>query len=104
VLVTSAFFLNILLIILDVAVTSVPMRLQRSLAPTTPDLAHIDGSFRDPQAFLVNVLAVDVEHIGTDLLEEVQAEVEVHLQSHSIPITPFLDVAEPTYDSRNRGT
>lgn len=93
-----------------------PRRPQRSLTPTTPDLADIDGlgSFRDPAkihklAFKVDVLTVDVVRIGMDLLEEVEEHPWAHLapltimtiqekfrqnvrlQSHPLPISPFLD-------------
>jgi phosphoribosylaminoimidazole carboxylase len=115
-LAASASLLNIPVVILDVG-TEAPAK--QILAPTTPHLAHIDGSFRDPikireLATKVDVLTVEIEHIDVDVLEEVQAEVEVHpapstirtiqdkfrqkvhLQSHSLPVAPFFDIAEPT--------
>ena len=115
-LAASASVLNIPVVILDVGTEA---RAKQILARTTPDLAHIDGSFRDlPKirelATKVDVLTVEIEHIDVDVLEEVEAQVEVHpapatirtirvtfrqkvhLQSHSLPIAPFLDIAEPT--------
>jgi phosphoribosylaminoimidazole carboxylase len=115
-LVTSASLLNIPVVILDVG-AEVPA--QQILARTTSDLAHIDGSFRYPTkirelATKVDVLTIEIEHIDVDVLEEVGAQVEVqpapstirtiqdkfrqkvHLQSHSLPIAPFLDVVELT--------
>ena len=52
-------------------------------APAKQILAHIDGLFRDPikiceLATKVDVLTVEIEHIDVDILEEVQAQVEVH--------------------------
>jgi phosphoribosylaminoimidazole carboxylase len=115
-LAASASLLNIPVVILDVGAEAPAKQI---LAPTTSDLAHIDGSFRDPikireLAAKVDVLTVEIEHIDVDVLEEVEAQVEVHpapstvrtiqdkfrqkvhLQSHSLPVAPFLDIAEPT--------
>ena len=112
-LTASASLLNIPVVILDVGAEAPAKQI---VAPTTPDLAHIDGSFRDPPeirelATKVDVLTVEIEHIDVDVLEEVEAQLEVHpapstiqtkfrqkvhLQSYSLPIAPFLNIAEPT--------
>jgi phosphoribosylaminoimidazole carboxylase len=115
-LAASASLLNIPVVILDVGAEAPAKQI---LAPTTRNLAHIDGSFRDPTkirelASKVDVLTVEIEHIDVDVLEEVEAEVKVHpapstirtiqdkfrqkvhLQSHALPIAPFFDIAEST--------
>jgi phosphoribosylaminoimidazole carboxylase len=113
-LAASASLLNIPVVILDVG-TDAPAK--QILAPTTPDLAHIDGSFRDSPkihelASKVDVLTVEIEHIDADALEDAQVEVhptpstirtiqdkyrqKVHLQSHAIPVAPSVDIPEPT--------
>ena len=79
-LAASASLLNIPVVILDVGAEAPAKQI---LAPTTLHLAHIDGSFRDPikireLATKVDVLTVEIEHIDVDVLEEVQAEVEVY--------------------------
>ena len=103
-LAASASLLNIPVVILDVGAEAPAKQI---LAPTTPHLAHIDGSFRDLPKIREPATKVDV-------LEEVEAQVEVHpapstirmiqdkfrqkvhLQSHFLPIAPFLEIAEPT--------
>jgi phosphoribosylaminoimidazole carboxylase len=113
-LAASASLLNIPVVILDVGGEAPAKQI---LAPATPHLAHIDGSFTDPTkirelAAKVDVLTVEIEHIDVDVLEEVEVEVhpapstirtiqdkfrqKVHLQSHALPIAPFFDVVEPT--------
>ena len=94
-LAASASLLNIPVVILDVG-TEARAKQIRELATK------------------VDVLTVEIEHIDVDVLEEVEAQVEVHpapstirtirdtfrqkvhLQSHSLPIAFFLDIAEPT--------
>ncbi len=118
-LAASASLLNIPVVILDVS-SSAPAK-QILSHPTTSHLSHIDGAFTDPikireLASKVDVLTVEIEHISVDVLEEeeVQARVEVHpapstirtiqdkfqqkvhLQSHAIPIAPFLNIVEPS--------
>ena len=121
-LAASASLLNIPVVILDVG-ASAPAK--QILAPTTTHLSHVDGSFTDPAkirelAAKVDVLTVEIEHIDVDVLEEVQrqstdgtvAEVhpapstirtiqdkfqqKVHLQSHALPVVPFLEIVEPS--------
>lgn len=118
-LAASASRLNIAVVILDVS-ASAPAK--QILAPTTTDLSHIDGSFTDSTkirelAAKADVLTVEIEHINVDALEEVQRErtglevhpapstirtiqdkfqQKVHLQSHALPIVPFLDIVEPS--------
>jgi phosphoribosylaminoimidazole carboxylase len=113
-LAASASLLNIPVVILDVG-ASAPAK--QVLAPPTADLSHIDGSFTDPTkirelAAKVDVLTVEIEHIHVDVLEEVGVEVhpapstirtiqdkfkqKVHLQSHALPVAPFLEIVEPS--------
>ena len=113
-LAASASLLNVPVVILDVG-SEAPAK--QILAPTAAHLGHIDGSFTDPikireLAAKVDVLTVEIEHIDVDVLDEVAVEVhpapstirtiqdkcrqKVHLQSHALPIAPFLDIAEPT--------
>ena len=113
-LAASASLLNIPVVILDVG-ASAPAK--QVLAPPTTDLSHIDGSFTDPTkirelAAKVDVITVEIEHIHVDVLEEVGVEVhpapstirtiqdkfqqKVHLQSHALPVAPFLEVVEPS--------
>jgi phosphoribosylaminoimidazole carboxylase len=116
-LAASASLLNIPVVILDVGEQAPAKQI---LAPTTPRLTHVDGSFSDPEqirelAAKVNVLTVEIEHVNVDVLEEVKQTypVEVHpdpstiriiqdkfrqkehLLSHTIPVASFLPV-EPT--------
>lgn len=118
-LAASASLLNIPVVILDVG-ASAPAK--QILAPTATHLSHIDGSFTDPTkirelASKVDVLTVEIEHIDVDVLEEVQRQrtgvdvhpasstirtiqdkfqQKMHLQSHALPITPFLNIVEPS--------
>jgi phosphoribosylaminoimidazole carboxylase len=116
-LAASASLLNIPVVILDLGPQAPAKQI---LAPTVPHLAHVDGSFTDPEkirelAAKVDVLTVEIEHVNVDVLEEVQhsCSVEVHpdpstiriiqdkfrqkehLLSHSFPVASFLPV-EPT--------
>jgi phosphoribosylaminoimidazole carboxylase len=116
-LAASASLQNIPVVILDVGAHAPAKQI---VAPRAPHLAHVDGSFSDPQhirelAAKVDVLTVEIEHINVDVLEEVQykGDVEVHpspstvriiqdkfrqkehLRSHTLPIAPFLEV-DPT--------
>ena len=121
-LAASASLLNIPVVILDVG-PSAPAK--QVLAPPTTQLSHIDGSFTDPTkirelAAKVDVLTVEIEHIHVDVLEDLQAQrtngvgvevhpapstirtiqdkfqQKVHLQSHALPIAPFLEIVEPS--------
>ncbi|KAI0301900.1 Phosphoribosylaminoimidazole carboxylase [Multifurca ochricompacta] len=116
-LAASASLLNISVVILDVGAQAPAKQV---LAPTAPHRTHVDGSFSNPEkikelAAKVDVLTVEIEHVNVDVLEEVQSthNVEVHpapstiriiqdkfhqkehLQSHALPVAPFLPV-EPT--------
>lgn len=113
-LVAAASLLNIKVVILDVGETG-PAK-QVSL-PLAPHLAHIDGSFADPQkvrdlANKVDVLTVEIEHVDVSALEEVlnsshpkrlaihpspstikiiqdKYKQKEHLSSHGVPIGEF---------------
>ncbi|KAI9509125.1 Phosphoribosylaminoimidazole carboxylase [Russula earlei] len=116
-LAASSSLLNIPTVIVDVG-TQAPAK--QILAPAAPHLAHVDGSFSDPEkirelAAKVDVLTVEIEHVNVDALEQAQRThgVEVHpapstlrivqdkfrqkehLRSRAIPVARFLDVAGP---------
>jgi len=82
-LAASASLLNIPVVILDVGEHAPAKQI---LAPRAPDLAHVDGSFTDPDkirdlAAKVDVLTVEIEHIDVDVLEQVQ-------NTHSVQVHP----------------
>jgi phosphoribosylaminoimidazole carboxylase len=110
----SASLLNVPVVILDVGAQAPAKQI---VAPVAPHLAHLDGSFSDPAkirelAGKVDVLTVEIEHVGVDVLEEVRRThgVEVHpapetvriiqdkfrqkehLASRDIPVAPFCEV------------
>jgi len=114
----SASLLNVPVVILDVGAQAPAKQI---VAPAAPHLAHIDGSFSDPAkirelAGKVDVLTVEIEHVGVDVLEEVRRThgVEVHpspetvriiqdkfrqkehLASCDIPVAPFCEVEATT--------
>ncbi|GLB33188.1 putative phosphoribosylaminoimidazole carboxylase [Lyophyllum shimeji] len=122
-LAASASLLNVKVVILDVG-ESAPAK--QVIAPISPTLAHVDGSFADPQkirelADKVDVLTVEIEHVDVGALEAVQnvprptplaihpspATVHTiqdkfrqkeHLASRGCPISDFLPV-EPNEES-----
>ena len=82
-LVASASLLNIPVVILEVGEQAPAKQI---LAPSAPHLAHVDGSFSDPEkirelAARVDVLPVEIEHVGVDVLEEVR-------QTHAVEVHP----------------
>ena len=82
-LVASASLLNIPVVILEVGEQAPAKQI---LAPSAPHLAHVDGSFSDPEkirelAARVDVLTVEIEHVGVDVLEEVR-------QTHAVEVHP----------------
>lgn len=89
-LAASASLLNVKVIILD-AGEHAPAK--QIVAPSASHLAHVDGSFTDPQkirelANKVDVLTVEIEHVDTATLEEVQfANDNKHLAVHPSPST-----------------
>ena len=89
-LVASASLLNIPVVILDVGEQAPAKQI---LVPSAPHLAHLDGSFSDPEkirelAAKVDVLTVEIEHVGVDILEQVRLThaVEVHPAPSTIRI------------------
>ncbi|KAF9460936.1 phosphoribosylaminoimidazole carboxylase [Collybia nuda] len=119
-LAASASLLNVKIVILDVGDHGPAKQI---LAPTTAQLAHVDGSFSDPQkirtlADKVDILTVEIEHVDVPTLEEVQKATSIaihpspstiriiqdkyrqkqHLSSHGSPISPFMAV-ESTAES-----
>ncbi|TFK80568.1 Phosphoribosylaminoimidazole carboxylase [Polyporus arcularius HHB13444] len=113
-LAASASLLNIDVVVLDVG-DSGPAK--QVVAPRAPQLAHIDGSFTDPEkirelAAKVDVLTVEIEHVEVGVLEEVESKVPLgvhpspftirtiqdkfvqkeHLRKSGCPISDFLRV------------
>lgn len=88
-LAASASLLNVKVVILD-AGEHVPAK--QIIAPSTPSLRHIDGSFSDPTkirelAEKVDVLTVEIEHVDAHTLEEIQASGSSKLAIHPSPAT-----------------
>lgn len=117
-LAASASLLNVKVIILDVGEHAPAKQI---LAPIKPELAHIDGSFRDAEKILllaekVDILTVEIEHVDVDVLDKVAQTHKVqihpspstvrviqdkynqkkHLQNSGIAIAEFFDIPEPT--------
>jgi phosphoribosylaminoimidazole carboxylase len=87
----SASLLNIKVIILDAGDNGPAKQI---LAPQAPHLAHIDGSFADPEkirelASKVDVLTVEIEHVDADALASIQSSASVgkKLEIHPSPST-----------------
>lgn len=121
-LASSASLLNIDLVILD-AGESAPAK--QIIAPRSPALTHIDGSFTDPEkirqlANKVNVITVEIEHVDVGVLKEIEStpgmraviypspstiaviqdklEQKKYLRTHGCPVSEFVNV-EPTVES-----
>ncbi|KAF8056596.1 phosphoribosylaminoimidazole carboxylase [Lyophyllum atratum] len=116
-LAASASLLGVRVVILDVG-ENAPAK--QVIAPIYPNLAHIDGSFADPErirelADKVDVLTVEIEHVDVKTLEDIQRtprktplaihpspgtihiiqdkfRQKEHLSSHSCPISEYLPV------------
>ena len=115
-LAASASLLNVKVVILD-AGDHGPAK--QVVAPISPHLSHIDGSFADPEkirelASKVDVLTVEIEHVDATTLEELQNSKESrdfvhpspstiriiqdkfrqkqHLSYHTIPVSDFIQV------------
>ncbi|PPQ66596.1 hypothetical protein CVT24_006907 [Panaeolus cyanescens] len=116
-LAASASLLNVKVVILD---SGEHAPAKQILAPTAPHLAHLDGSFADPDKIKdlskkVDVLTVEIEHVDAATLDEIQnsstgralaihpspATIQIiqdkfrqkeHLKSHGLPISDFLGV------------
>ncbi|TFY58674.1 hypothetical protein EVG20_g8056 [Dentipellis fragilis] len=88
-LAASAALLNVNVVILDVGRSPA----KQIIAPSSPSLAHIDGSFSDPAkirelASKVDILTVEIEHVNVDVLDEVEkaGNVQVHPSPSTIRI------------------
>ena len=73
----SASLLNINVVILDSGDYTPAKQI---IVPSSADKAHIDGSFADPVkirelAKKVDVLTVEIEHVGVQVLEELESSV-----------------------------
>jgi phosphoribosylaminoimidazole carboxylase len=113
-LAASAALLNIDIVILDSGENGPAKQI---ISPRSSSLAHIDGSFTDPEkikalASKVDVLTVEIEHVDTTVLEEIQSAsgaiihpspstVKIiqdkfiqkqHLQAHQCPVSEFIQV------------
>lgn len=113
-LAASAALLNVNIVFLDVGENSPAKQI---VSPRSPFLAHIDGSFVDPEkiktlASKVDILTVEIEHVDTSVLEEIQSVTgavihpspstvktiqdkfiqKQHLQSHQCSVSEFLRV------------
>jgi len=116
-LAASASLLNVKVVILDAGEHGPAKQVVAS--PNT-QLAHIDGSFSDPEkirelASKVDVLTVEIEHVDTTALDEIRVASEgksfaihpspstvqiiqdkyrqkTHLSSHDLPISEFVPV------------
>jgi len=86
-LAASASLLNVKIVILDVGEHTPAKQI---LAPTKPELAHIDGSFTNAEKILelaekVDILTVEIEHVDVDVLDKVAQTRKVHI--HPSPST-----------------
>ncbi|PIL23366.1 hypothetical protein GSI_14677 [Ganoderma sinense ZZ0214-1] len=86
-LAASASLLNIDVVVLDFGENGPAKQV---VAPRSPGLSHIDGSFADPEKILelsskVDVLTVEIEHVEVSVLEEL--ETKVPLGVHPSPFT-----------------
>ena len=116
----SASLLNINVVILDSGDYTPAKQI---IVPSSADKAHIDGSFADPVkirelAKKVDVLTVEIEHVGVQVLEELESSVPLgihpspstirtiqdkflqkqHLQANGAPVSEFISV-ERTVES-----
>lgn len=119
-LAASASLLNIDVIILDVG-ESAPAK--QIVAPRSPALTHIDGSFSDPEkirqlASKVDVITVEIEHVGADVLKQIEStlsmkafiqpspstiaviqdkfEQKTYLRTNGCPVSEFVKVESTT--------
>ena len=70
----AASLLNIDVVVLDIGAHGPAKQV---VAPRAPALAHIDGSFADPEgiralAKKVDVLTVEIEHVDVAVLDEIE--------------------------------
>lgn len=117
-LAASASLLNVRVVILDVGEHAPAKQI---LSPTDPELAHIDGSFKDAEKILqlaekVDILTVEIEHVDVDVLDKVAQSQKVqihpnpstirvvqdkyiqkkHFQKAAIAVAEFCEIPEPT--------
>ncbi|KAF8164742.1 phosphoribosylaminoimidazole carboxylase [Crassisporium funariophilum] len=116
-LAASASLLNVKVVVLDVGEHGPAKSI---VAPSAPQLAHIDGSFTNPAkirelADKVDVLTVEIEHVDVATLEELNVSSEgkkidihpspstiqiiqdkyrqkLHLSSHGLPVSEFVQL------------
>ncbi|KIK63170.1 hypothetical protein GYMLUDRAFT_41494 [Collybiopsis luxurians FD-317 M1] len=85
----SASLLNIPIIVLDVGDDSPAKQILNN--PSSKNLSHIDGSFKDPSFILqlakkVDILTVEIEHVDVNALRKVR-ETHPHVEIHPSPET-----------------
>lgn len=122
-LAASASLLNIDVVILDVGDYTPAKQI---FVPRKPETAHVDGSFADPVkirelASKVDVLTVEIEHVGVDVLEEVESSLPLgvhpspatiriiqdkliqkkHLRAHGSPVSDFVQVSSAIQSVRS---
>ena len=120
-LAASASLLNVKVVILDVGEHAPAKQI---IAPTKPELTHIDGSFKDAKKILelaekVDILTVEIEHVDVDVLDKVAQTQNVqvhpspstirliqdkcnqkkHLQKAGIAVAEFFEIPESTPDA-----
>jgi phosphoribosylaminoimidazole carboxylase len=109
-LAASASLLNISVVVLDVGDHGPAKQI---VSVSGPHLAHVNGSFTDPEkirelAAKVDVLTVEIEHVDATVLESVKVPVhpspstikiiqdkflqKQHLLSHGSPVSEFLQI------------
>lgn len=120
-LAASASLLNVKVVILDIGEHAPAKQI---LAPTKPELAHIDGSFKDAKRILelaekVDILTVEIEHVDVNVLDKIAQAQKVqvhpspstirliqdkynqkkHLQKAGIAVAEFFEIPESTPDA-----
>lgn len=120
-LAASASLLNVRVVILDVG-EHAPAK--QVFSPTSPDLAHIDGSFKDAAkieqlAEKADIITVEIEHVDADVLDKVAQTRKVqihpspstiriiqdkynqkkHLRKSGIAVSEFFEIPEPTIEA-----
>lgn len=88
-LAASASLLNVDVVILDVG-ESAPAK--QIVAPRSPGLTHIDGSFADPEkikqlASKVDIITAEIEHVDAGVLKEIESMPGTKAVIHPSPST-----------------
>ena len=99
-LAASASLLNIDVVILDVG-ESAPAK--QIITPRSPALAHIDGSFADPEKIRqltskVDVITVEIEHVDAAVLKEIESTPGTRAVIHPSPST--IAIIQDKFDQK----